>query len=48
MNNNMDENEEWEDEYDENLTEAIRVIARNLFICVEELKDAGYSYRDFE
>lgn len=45
----MQSNDEQEEDYsyDDNFKEAIRIIAKNLFICVEELKDAGYTYSDF-
>lgn len=42
--------EDCEDEYDdeENYSKAIKIIMGHLFMCVEDLKSAGYSSKDFE
>ena len=41
-----DYEEEYEDE--EDYSTAIRIIMGNLFMCVADLKRAGYSSKDFE
>lgn len=42
--------EEYEDDYDSsiNYEKAIRVIAKNILICAQELQDAGYTFKDFD
>jgi len=41
-----DYEEEYEDE--EDYSDAIKIIIGHLFMCVEDLKYAGYSSKDFE
>lgn len=52
----MSRNKELENEYEElandhdddcDFVKAMQIIAKNLFVCVEELKDAGCRYSDF-
>lgn len=42
--------EDYEEDYEdkEDYSKAIRIIMGHLFMCVEDLKDAGYSSKDFE
>ena len=43
-----DYEEDYEEVEEEDYSEAIRIIMGYLFMCVAELKNAGYSSKDFE